>query len=82
MRNPQQRADEGVALGLLDRPLARIQEHDRKIRGRGPGDHVARVLLVAGAVGDDEPPPRRGEVAVGDVDRDPLLALGPQPVGQ
>src|ERR1700682_141038 len=33
-------------------------------------------------VGDDEPPPRGGEVAVGDVDRDPLLALGPQAVGE
>jgi hypothetical protein len=37
---------------------------------------------VAGGVGDDERPPRRGEVAVGDVDRDALLALGAQAVGQ
>jgi hypothetical protein len=36
---------------------------------------------VAGRVGDDELAPRRGEVAVGDVDGDALLALGLQPVG-
>src|SRR4029453_17756897 len=33
-------------------------------------------------VGDDELPLGGGEVAVGDVDRDALLALGPQPVGE
>jgi hypothetical protein len=37
---------------------------------------------VAGRVGDDERPCRGGEVAVGDIDRDALLALGAQPVGQ
>jgi hypothetical protein len=37
---------------------------------------------VAGGVGEDERAPRRGEVAVGDVDRDALLALGAQAVGQ
>jgi hypothetical protein len=37
---------------------------------------------VAGRVGDDELARRRGEVAVGDVDRDALLALGGQAVEQ
>jgi len=37
---------------------------------------------VAGRVGDDELAPRGVEVAVGDVDRDALLALGAQPVGE
>ena len=46
-----------------------------------PGGHVAGVLDVAGAVGDDELAVRRGGVAVGHVDGDALLALGPQPVG-
>jgi hypothetical protein len=36
---------------------------------------------VPGAVGDDELAVRRGGVAVGDVDGDALLALGPQAVG-
>jgi hypothetical protein len=37
---------------------------------------------VAGRVGQDELATRSGEVAVRDVDRDPLLALGPQAVGE
>jgi hypothetical protein len=37
---------------------------------------------VPGRVGQDERPPRRREVAVGDVDRDALLALGAQAVGE
>ena len=63
-------------------PLRASIEHDREVRGGGAGDHVARVLNVAGRVGDDELAPRRGEVAVGDVDGDALLALGAQAVGQ
>ena len=59
-----------------------VDEDDRQVRRRAAGDHVARVLEVAGRVGDDELAPGRREVAVGDVDRDPLLALGPQAVGQ
>ena len=35
-----------------------------------------------GRVGDDELAQRRGEIAVGDVDRDALLALGDEAVGQ
>jgi len=53
-----------------------------RVGGRRAGDHVARVLHVPGRVGEDERALRRGEVAVGDVDRDPLLALGPQAVGE
>ena len=78
----QQRRQERVALGLLEHALARVDEHDGRLRGRGAGDHVARVLHVAGRVGEDEAPPRGGEVAVGDVDGDPLLALGAQAVGE
>jgi hypothetical protein len=37
---------------------------------------------VAGRVGDDEAPPRGGEVPVGDVDGDALLALGGEAVDQ
>jgi hypothetical protein len=37
---------------------------------------------VTGRVGDDELPLRRCEEAVGDVDRDALLALGLQPVDE
>jgi hypothetical protein len=37
---------------------------------------------VAGRIGELEAPPGRDERAVGDVDRDPLLALGAQAVGE
>ena len=37
---------------------------------------------MPGAVGEDEGAVGRGEVAVGDVDRDALLALGAQAVGE
>ena len=82
VRDPQQSTDERVALGLGDDALASVDQHDRQVGGGGTGDHVARVLLVPGGVGDDEPALRGGEVAVGDVDRDALLALGAQAVGQ
>ena len=52
------------------------------VGGRGAGDHVARVLLVARRVGDDELALVGGEEAVGDVDGDALLALGRQAVDQ
>ena len=69
-------------LRLLDDAVARVDEHDREVGGRGARDHVARVLHVARRVGEDERAPRGREVAVGDVDRDALLALGAQAVGQ
>ena len=62
--------------------LARVDQHDGEIGGRGAGRHVAGVLLVAGRVGDDELALRRGEEAVGDVDGDALLALGLEAVDQ
>ena len=82
MLDAQQRGDEGVAAGLFDHALARIDEDDGKVGGRGAGHHVARVLDVAGRIGDDELAPRRREVAVGHVDRDALFALGAQAVGE
>ena len=59
-----------------------VDEDHREVRGRAARDHVPGVLEVAGRVGDDELAPGRREVAVGDVDRDPLLPLGAQAVGQ
>ena len=67
---------------LRQHALPRIDQHDRKVGGRGAGRHVARVLLVARRVGDDELALRRGEEAVGDIDGDALLALRLQPVDQ
>ena len=82
VRDAEQRGQERVAPRLLEHALAGVDEDEREVGGRRAGDHVARVLDVAGRVGDDELALRRGEVAVGDVDGDALLALGPQAVGE
>jgi hypothetical protein len=82
MRDAEQRGDEGVPARLLEDALAGIHQDQREVGRRGAGDHVARVLLVARRVGDDELAPRRVEVAVRHVDRDALLALRAQAVGE
>ena len=82
VRHPQQRDDRKVADGLLEHALAAVDEHHDGVGGGRAGHHVAGVLHVTGAVGEDERPRARGEVAVGDVDRDALLALGAEAVGE
>jgi hypothetical protein len=62
--------------------VARIDQKHGQIGGGGAGCHVAGVLLVARRVGDDELALVGRKEAVGDVDRDALLALGLQPVDQ
>ena len=78
----EQRQDAGVAPGLGQNAAAGIDQQHGEIAIRRAGRHVARVLHVAGRVGDDELAPRRGEVAIGDVDGDLLLAFGLQAVDQ
>ena len=78
----QQGGDGGVAAGLFDHAVAGVDQDDGEFGGGGAGDHVAGVLHMAGGVGQDEPAAGRGEVAVGHVDGDALLAFGAQPVGQ
>ena len=71
-----------MTAGLGEHTLACVDEQDGDI-GRGrTGDHVARVLLVARCVGDDELPTVGGEEPVGHIDGDALLALGLQAVEQ
>ena len=82
MANAEQRDDDGVAMGLRQQALARIDQQDGEIGVGGAGRHVAGVLLVAGRVGDDERAARGREIAIGDVDGDALLALGLEPVDQ
>jgi hypothetical protein len=82
VRDAEDRRDVRVAARLLDDAVARVDEDDGDVRGRRAGDHVARVLHVARSVGQLEAAARRHERAVRDVDRDPLLALGAQAVGQ
>ena len=75
MANAEQRDDHRMPARLRQKALARIDQQDREVRVRGAGRHVAGILLVAGRIGDDERAFRRREIAVGDVDRDALLAL-------
>ena len=67
---------------LRQNALARVDQDDGEVRGRGAGDHVAGILLVAGRVGDDELALFRREEAVGDIDGDALLALGGEAVDE
>ena len=78
----EQRHEVAVAPRLRQHALARVDQDHGAVGGRGAGDHVARVLLVPGRVGDDELAPVGREEAVGDVDRDALLALGREAVEQ
>ncbi len=74
----------GQQLGLaVDGRHARdVDQDDGSVRGRSARHHVARVLLVARRISDDELAARGREIAVRHVDRDALLALGLQAVGQ
>ena len=82
MSDADQRDDDGVAMGLRQQALARVDQQDGEIGVGGARHHVAGVLLVTGRVGDNEVAARRREVAIGDVDGDALLALGLKPVDQ
>ena len=74
--------ESGVAARLLRDAARGVDQDHREVGGAGAGDHVARVLLVAGRVGDDEAARGGREVAVGHVDGDALLALEREAVGE
>jgi len=78
----QQAGDKAVTAGLLNHPFARVDQDDGEVGGRGTRHHVAGVLNVPRGIRDDELPLGRGKIAVGDINRDALLALGTQPIGQ
>ena len=82
VRDAEQPGDPRMAPRLFADSVARVHEQDGQVRRRGAGRHVARVLLVAGRVGEDELAPRGREVPVGDVDGDALFALGLEAVGE
>jgi hypothetical protein len=71
-----------VALRLRLDAMRGIDEQNRQVSGRCAGCHIARVLFVAGRIGEDELALGGGEIAIRDVDRDPLFAFGLQPVGE
>ena len=74
--------EKAVAARLRQHALARIDKDHGKVGGRRTGDHVARILLVPRRIGDDELALFGREKAIGDVDRDSLLALGGKPVDE
>ncbi len=82
MADADQLHQEAVPAGLGQHALARVDQDDGQVGGRGAGDHVAGVLFVARRVGDDELALVGGEEPVGDIDGDALFALGRQAVHQ
>ncbi len=82
VRMPMRRSEIGMAPRLRQHATAGIDQEDGEIGSGRAGDHVARVLLMARSIGDDELALVGREEAVGDVDGDALLALGGQAVHQ
>jgi len=80
MLDADQVREEAVPPRLSEHTLARVDQDHGKVRGRGASDHVARILFVPRGIGDDELALLGREKAVGDIDRDPLLALGGEAV--
>ena len=81
-RNAHPPRQVGMPAGLLLQPVAHVHQQHCDVGSARRCHHVARVLGMPGRVADDELACGRREVAVSDVDRDALLALGQQPVGQ
>ena len=78
----EQLCEVAVPSGLGQHPLTGIDQDDGQVCGGRTRDHVARILLVTGCVGDDELAPPGGKKSIGHVDGDALLALGGQAIDQ
>ena len=50
----EQRNDDRMAMGLGEQTFARVDQHDREVGVGRASRHVARELLMARRVGDDE----------------------------
>src|SRR6185437_8606964 len=74
--NSKQPRDVSMPASLRKHAFARIHEQNCNLRCRSSGDHVASVLFVSRRIGYDELAPRRGKIAVGNINRDSLFALG------
>ena len=71
-----------MPFGLDQNAVTGVDENDGQIGGGRAGGHVAGVLLVSGRVGDDEFALVGRKIAVSDIDRDALLPLVFQAVGE
>ena len=76
MAQAKQRTDIGMTTRLRQYALARIHEQHGGIGIRSASGHVARVLLMAWCIRDNESATRRGKIAIGDIDGDALFAFG------
>ena len=72
----------GMAARLYDDPFARIDQQDREICGGCACHHVAGILFVARAVGDNEFALFSSEKTVGNVDSDTLFAFSGKAVDE
>src|SRR3569833_843228 len=68
--------------GLNQHALAGIDQYDGEVCLRGARCHVPGILLVSRCICDNEGPKWGGEEAIGDVDRDALLAFSFEPIDQ
>ena len=82
MAHAERRRDQRMAARLLRKTRLRIHQNEREVGGGSAGRHVARVLLMAGRIGDDELALLGGKETIGKIDGDLLLALGGEPVEQ
>jgi hypothetical protein len=82
LANSEQRGNGSMATTLHKYALACVDEDNRKVGGACTGGHVARVLLVARSIRDDELAVCGREVAIGNIDGDALLAFGAQAISQ
>ena len=80
--NAHQSANAGVTAGLHQHALRGVHQNHRQIGEGSPHRHIAGVFLMAGGVRHNKAAAVRGEITVGHIDRDPLLALGHQAVQQ
>ncbi len=77
-----QRHQIAVTARLREDALACIDHQNRRIGGRSTSDHIARVLLMAGRIGDDELTLVGREETIRDVDGDALLAFGGEAIDE
>ena len=82
MAHAQQRHNKAVAAGLRLHATAGVDQNHRQVAGGGTGGHIAGVLLVPWAVGNDELALLGAEIAVSHVDGDALFALSLQAIHQ
>ena len=82
MRDADQAGEVGMAARLGKHALARVDQNNGKI-GRGSArNHIARVLLVARCVGNDEFALGRRKVTISHINGNALLTLRLQAVGK